>query len=68
MWNKDEVEGKAEQAKGKVKQTVGNLTDDDRLRNEGIDDEAAGDVQEDFGKARRKVGDAVKDLGKKIGQ
>jgi hypothetical protein len=24
-------------------------------------------VQEEFGKARRKVGDAIKDVGKKIG-
>ena len=68
MWNKDEVEGKTDQAKGKVKQAVGDLTDDEKLRNEGAADEASGDVQEAFGKGRRKVGEAVKDLGKKIGQ
>jgi uncharacterized protein YjbJ (UPF0337 family) len=68
MWNKDEVEGKADQAKGKIKQAVGDLKDDEQLRNEGAADEASGDVQEAFGKGRRKVGEAVKDLGKKIGQ
>ena len=34
---------------------------------EGAADEAAGTVQEGFGKARRKVGEALDDLGDKIG-
>jgi uncharacterized protein YjbJ (UPF0337 family) len=68
MWNKDEVEGKVDRAKGKIKETVGEVTDDERLRNEGIDDQAAGEVEEAFGKGRRKVGEAVKDLGNKIGR
>ena len=68
MWNKDEVQGKTDRAKGKIKETVGEVTDDERLRNEGIDDQAAGEVEEAFGKGRRKVGEAVKDLGNKIGR
>jgi uncharacterized protein YjbJ (UPF0337 family) len=44
------------------------VSDDERLRNEGIDDQAGGEVQEAFGKGRRKVGEAVKDLGNKIGR
>jgi len=68
MWNKDEVEGKVDRAKGKIKETAGEVSDDERLRNEGIDDQAAGEVQEAFGKGRRKVGEAVKDLGNKIGR
>jgi len=64
--NRDELEGKAKQVKGKVKQSVGDLTDDEKLRDEGVGDEAEGDVQEGWGKARHKVGDAVKDLGEKI--
>jgi uncharacterized protein YjbJ (UPF0337 family) len=64
--NKDEFEGKADQIKGRVKQGVGDLTDDDRLKDEGVADEASGQVQEGFGKARRKVGDAIEDLGEKL--
>ena len=67
MWNDDEVQGKTDQLKGKVKKAVGDLTDNDQLHEEGAADEAAGEVEEGFGKARRKVGDAIKDVGKKIG-
>ena len=53
--NRDEISGKSEQIKGKLKQAAGDLTDDARLRDEGVADEAAGDVQEGFGRGRRKV-------------
>ena len=64
--NRDELDGKAKQVKGKIKQGVGDLTDDERLREEGLEDEAEGDVQETLGTVRRKVGQAVKDLGETI--
>jgi uncharacterized protein YjbJ (UPF0337 family) len=64
--NKDELDGKAEALKGKVKQAAGDLTDNEELRNEGIADEAAGDTQKAIGRARRKVGEFVEDLGKSI--
>jgi uncharacterized protein YjbJ (UPF0337 family) len=64
--NRDELDGKKEQLKGKIKQATGDLTDDEQLHDEGVADEAAGDVQEGFGRARRKVGDAINDLGDKI--
>ena len=64
--NRDEFDGKMDQVKGKIKQATGDLTDDDRLRDEGVADEAAGDVQEGFGRGRRKVGEAIKDLGDAI--
>jgi uncharacterized protein YjbJ (UPF0337 family) len=66
MRNRDELKGKAEQIKGKVKQAAGDLTDDDRLRDEGVADEAAGNVQEGFGRARRKVGEVIEDIGENI--
>jgi uncharacterized protein YjbJ (UPF0337 family) len=66
MKNRDELDGKTEQVKGKVKQAVGDLTDNERLHGEGVADEAAGNVQEGFGKARRKVGDAIEDIGENI--
>ena len=64
--NKDELDGRADQIKGKLKQAAGDLTDDERLHDEGVADEASGDVQEGVGRARRKVGEAVEDLGNKL--
>ena len=64
--NKDELDGKAQSVKGEIKQGVGDLTDNDRLRDEGAADEVKGDVQEGFGKARRKVGEAIDDVGDKL--
>jgi uncharacterized protein YjbJ (UPF0337 family) len=64
--NKDEFDGKVDQVKGRVKQGAGDLTDNDQLREEGAADEVSGDVQEGFGKARRKVGDAIDDVGDKL--
>jgi uncharacterized protein YjbJ (UPF0337 family) len=68
MWNKDEVRGKVDRAKGRVKESVGDLNNDEHLRDEGVEDQAAGEVEEAFGKGRRKVGEAITDLGKKIGR
>ena len=64
--NRDELEGKAEKVKGKVKQGVGDATDNERLHDEGVADEAAGEVQDTAGRARRKVGEAINDLGDRI--
>jgi len=64
--NRDELEGKGEQLKGKVKQAAGDLTDDQQLHDEGVADEASGNVQEGFGRVKRKVGEAVEDLGDKL--
>jgi uncharacterized protein YjbJ (UPF0337 family) len=61
--NEDELKGKMHQVKGRVKQAAGDLTDDERLREEGAADEAGGEVREGFGTARRKVGETIEDLG-----
>ena len=66
MWNKDEVAGKGKKLKGSIKDTVGEITGNKKLENEGEADRAEGEVQEGIGSARRKTGDAVKNLGKKI--
>ena len=65
--NRDELEGKLDQAKGKVKETIGRATDDNDLEAEGRADNAGGKVQEGFGKGRRKVGEAIEDVGDAIG-
>jgi uncharacterized protein YjbJ (UPF0337 family) len=64
--NRDELKGKAATAKGKLKQAVGDLTDDPALHDEGVVDEAAGRTQDAFGRAKRKVGEAVENVGKTI--
>ncbi len=64
--NRDEMAGKADQLKGKLKQAAGDLTDDADLHDEGVADEAAGTVQEGFCRGRRKVGEAIEDIGEKI--
>ena len=64
--NRDELEGKAEALKGKVKQATGDLTDDERLKNEGVADEAAGKAQDAIGRGRRKAGEFIEDIGKSI--
>ena len=64
--NRDEMEGKAEALKGKIKQATGDLTDDERLKNEGIADEAAGKAQDAIGRGRRKAGEFIEEIGKSI--
>ncbi len=61
--NRDEIEGKFDQAKGAAKETVGRALDDRDLEAEGQADQAGGDLREGFGKARRKVGEAIEDVG-----
>jgi uncharacterized protein YjbJ (UPF0337 family) len=64
--NKDELTGKAKEVKGRVKQGLGDLTDDENLKDEGVADEAEGTVQEGFGRAKRKVGETIEEVGEKI--
>jgi uncharacterized protein YjbJ (UPF0337 family) len=64
--NKDELEGKAEAAKGRLKHQVGHLTKDQELHDEGLVDEARGETKEALGRARRKVGEAIEDVGERL--
>ena len=66
MKNRDELEGRSKSMKGKVEQAAGDLTDNQDLHDEGLADEASGKTQETFGKARRKVGEALEDLADDI--
>lgn len=66
--NKEEVEGKWDQAKGSVKETVGNAIGNRELEEEGQRDQAQGQVNEKIGEVRRKVGETVEDIGKSIGR
>ena len=64
--NRDELEGKFDQAKGAVKENVGKALNDRDLEAEGDADRASGNVQEGWGTAKRKVGEAVEDVGDAI--
>jgi uncharacterized protein YjbJ (UPF0337 family) len=64
--NRDEIKGKFDQAKGQTKETVGRALDDRELENEGHEDRAGGQIREGFGTARRKVGEAIEDLGESV--
>lgn len=66
MKYEDEIKGKGKQVKGAVKEELGKLTGDRELENSGTADRVEGDVQEGFGKAKRKIGEAVENLGKRI--
>ena len=64
--NKDEIEGKWDQAKGATKETVGRAVNDRDLEAEGSADRAGGKIQEGFGTAKRKVGETIEDIGDSI--
>ena len=61
--NKAEIKGKFNKATGTAKESIGHAVGDRSMEKAGADDRRKGNVQETLGKARRKVGDAVKDLG-----
>ena len=64
--NKDEVEGKFDQAKGGIKETVGRALNDRELEDEGTADRVGGNIQEGWGTAKRKVGETIEDIGDSI--
>lgn len=64
--NKDELKGKATDLKGRIKGMVGDATGDEELRQEGAADRVEGQTQETWGRGKRKVGEAVKDIGDRI--
>ena len=64
--NRDELEGKANALKGKIKQVAGDLTKNPRLHDEGVADEVAGKTQGAVGRIKRKVGEAIEDVGHAI--
>jgi uncharacterized protein YjbJ (UPF0337 family) len=55
--NKDRIEGAANQAKGKVKETAGKAVGDSKLQSEGLADQVKGKVQNAVGGFK----DAMKD-------
>ena len=66
--NEDEVRGKIDEAAGTVKQHIGRATGDVDLEDEGTGQRIGGNIESGVGKARRKVGEAISDVGKKLGR
>jgi uncharacterized protein YjbJ (UPF0337 family) len=60
--NRDEIKGKAEKAKGYVKDKAGEILNDPQLEAEGEIERAAGTVREGFGRAKRKVQEGIEDV------
>lgn len=57
VMNKDQVEGRVEEAKGKVKEATGVILDDKGM-------EVEGNVQKNLGKAQKGYGDLKHDIKK----
>jgi uncharacterized protein YjbJ (UPF0337 family) len=58
MWNKDELEGKGKQIKGKAKDKAGEIISNPELETEGEAERVEGWAQEGIGRARRKAEEA----------
>ena len=56
----------ADQAKGRIKQAVGDLTDDKDLKREGKADETAGKAKQAVGSMRDKADDVIDRLRDKV--
>ena len=64
--NKDQVEGRLDQAKGKIKELAGKVIDNDRLEAKGKADQVSGKVQAGFGDSKEVVKDKAKDIVTKL--
>lgn len=62
MGNEQQNEGQLEQARGTIKEKVGELTDNERMQREGEYDKAKGNIREGVGDVREEVDRTVDDL------
>ena len=63
---RQETTGKAKQVTGRVKEAAGILTGDKTMERKGAQERVEGKVEENLGKARRKIGEVVDDVAKAI--
>jgi len=64
--NRDEVEGKARKGIGAVKETVGRLSGNRKLEEQGAAERTAGSVQAGVGKVARKVNEVIDDAARDL--
>jgi uncharacterized protein YjbJ (UPF0337 family) len=65
MGNDQQNEGKLEQARGNIKEGVGDALGNDQMANEGRMDQAKGDVREGVGNLKEGVDNAADDFNSK---
>lgn len=63
--DKDRIAGSAKQAKGAVKEAIGKVTGDAKLRSEGKADKVAGKVQNAVGGLKDAAREAMRDIKRK---
>lgn len=61
MGNEQQNEGLLEQARGTVKEKVGEVTDNERLQREGEYDKAKGNIREGIGDVKEDIDKTVDD-------
>ncbi len=59
--DKNRVEGSLDQVKGKVKETAGDVTGDQKLKSEGMIDQLTGKVKNAVGSVKDKIRETLKD-------
>lgn len=64
--NKDQVNGRLEQAKGSVKEAAGKVVGNTKLESEGQADKASGKAQATYGDVKEKVKDTAKDISRDL--
>ena len=64
--NKDQVAGRVDQAKGKIKEVTGRVTGSEKLESEGVLDQASGKVPSTYGDTKEKAKDAIKSGADKL--
>ena len=57
--NKDQVQGRATEAKGDIKEAAGKVVGNQKLQGEGLVDQAKGKAQAGLGDAKEKVKSAI---------
>ena len=62
--NSDTIKGELKQVSGKIKEKIGDLTNDKARQAEGAKDVLAGKAQVAYGKRREKVEHAAEEVGK----
>jgi uncharacterized protein YjbJ (UPF0337 family) len=65
MGNEQQNEGKLEQARGTIKENVGDALGNEKMEREGQWDQAKGDVREGIGDLREGIDKAAEDTQKK---